>query len=111
MNKFQKQLLQDIHQTFANKEEFFQEHTVNGKRMLIMVDENENLNRTKFQKEFHEGIQAERMLIYVKASDFGRKPAHGSKVTIDGMAFSVSSALNEYGMYSITLEAARGLAR
>ena len=90
MSTLKEDILQDINDVFANEEEFFEEHTVNGKKMLIMVDGDENLNRTGFQKSFHEGVQAEQVVVYVKASDFGRKPAYGSKVTIDRASFLVS---------------------
>ncbi len=111
MSTLKEDILQDINDVFANEEEFFEEHTVNGKKMLIMVDGDENLNRTGFQKSFHEGVQAEQVVVYVKASDFGRKPAYGCKVTIDRASFLVSSAVNHCGMYSITLESPRGHAK
>ena len=111
MSTLKEDILQDINDVFANEEEFFEEHTVNGKKMLIMVDGDENLNRTGFQKSVHEGVQAEQVVVYVKASDFGRKPAYGSKVTIDRASFLVSSAVNHCGMYSITLESPRGHAK
>lgn len=111
MNTFKEDILRDINDVFANGNEFFEEHIVNGKKMLIMVDGNENLNRTGFQKSFHEGTQAEQVVVYVKASDFGGKPAIGSNITIDRASFLVSGAVNYRGMYSITLEATRGYAK
>lgn len=111
MGTFKEDILQDISDVFANGDEFFEEHTVNGKKMLIMVDGDANLGRTGFQKSFHEGMQAEQVVVYVKASDFGRKPVCGSKVIIDKASFLVSSSANHCGMYSITLESPRGHAK
>ncbi len=104
---FKKQMMQDINDVFVNTDEFFEKHVVNGREMPVMVDENENMERTKFQKKFHEGIKAKKILVYVRASDFGRQPEHGSKITIDNIPFLVSDSINEAGMYSITMEASR----
>ena len=49
---FKKQMMQDINDVFVNTDEFFEKHVVNGREMPVMVDENENMERTKFQKKF-----------------------------------------------------------
>jgi|InofroStandDraft_1065614.scaffolds.fasta_scaffold42487_2 hypothetical protein len=105
MSTFKEQVLKDIDDVFADTDEFFEEHVVNGRKMPVMVDGNENAERTKFQKAYHEGNKAKKLLIYVKASDFGRLPAHGNRIVIDGSEFLVSDAINETGLYSITMEA------
>ena len=43
MSKFKEQIACDIDNAFANTDEFFEMHTVNGKSMPIMLDENENM--------------------------------------------------------------------
>ena len=105
MSTFKEQILEDIDDVFADTDEFFEEHVVNGRKMPVMVDGNENEERTKFQKMYHEGSKSKRLLIYVKASDFGRMPRYGNKVTIDSSEFFVTDAVNESGIYSITMEA------
>lgn len=105
MSKFKEQIACDIDNAFANTDEFFEMHTVNGKSMPIMLDENENMDRTKFQTKQHEGTNPKQILIYVRASDFGRLPTYGHKIVIDKASFRVVDTLNESGMYSITLEA------
>lgn len=105
MSTFKEQILKDIDDVFADTDEFFEEHVVNGKKMPVMVDGNENAERTKFQKAYHEGNKAKKLLIYVKASDFGKLSAHGNRIVIDGSEFLVSDAINETGLYSITMEA------
>ncbi len=111
MGKFKEDIIQDIENVFANRDEFFEEHTVNGKKMLIMVDGNESLGKTRFQGAFHEGMQAEQIVIYAKASEFGRKPAYGSRITVDGVSFLVGGAANECGMLRIIMESLRGNAK
>ena len=80
MSTFKEQILEDIDDVFADTDEFFEEHVVNGSK-------------------------SKRLLIYVKASDFGRLPRYGNKVTIDSSEFFVTDAVNESGIYSITMEA------
>lgn len=110
MSTFKEDIMQDIGDTFADEDEFFEKHVVNGKEMLIMTDDNENIERTKFTKPYQEGISKSsmnprRIFIYVRALDFGSFPRRGSKVTIDRATFRVMDATNELGMYGIELEA------
>ncbi len=106
---FKESLRSDIDGVFLNPEEFGEKHTVNGKPdVYIIIDDFELLNREKFRKEVKDdGTSKKRGIIYVKASDFGRLPATGKQVTIDQLYFRVESAVNEHGMYAITLQAVR----
>ena len=78
---FKELLRQDVKTVFLNPAEFGEEHTVNGKTMLIIID------------------------VYVSALDFGPLPGVGKPVKIDGATFIVTDSLNEGGVYSLHLEA------
>ena len=54
-----------------------------------------------------DGIFTNQRLIYVAASDFGPLPKQGSILTLDKRTFRVVDAIDEDGVYSITLEANR----
>ena len=47
------------------------------------------------------------MLIYVSAKDFGKLPAVGRVLTLDGKSYTISDAIDEDGIYSLCLEANR----
>ena len=54
-----------------------------------------------------DGIYKNQKLIFVAASDFGPLPKQGSLLTLDKRTYRVADAIDEDGIYSITLEANR----
>ena len=98
---------EDVHNVFLNIEEFSEIHTINGKSMPVQVDSNEQIEREKRSAKNIEGIFTNQRLIYVAASDFGTMPKQGSLLTMDNRMFRVTDAVDEDGIYSITLEANR----
>lgn len=98
-------LRKDIEQVFLNPEEFGEEHIVNGKPMMIMIDDNELTEREKRMKSHMDGIYKKQTLVYVRALDFGPLPGVGKPIKIDGTTFIIADSLNEGGMYSLHLEA------
>ena len=89
---FKEQIAADISTTFLNCLEFADTHTVNGKEMAAVVDDNELL---------------ERRLVYVAKADFGPRPAQGAMLTLDGKAYKVKTCTEEAGVLAIELEAVR----
>lgn len=102
---FKELLRQDVKTVFLNPAEFGEEHTVNGKRMQIIIDDNELTEREKRMKSNMDGIYKKQMLIYVSALDYGPLPGIGKPVKIDGVTFIVTDSINEGGVYSLHLEA------
>lgn len=97
----------DIDNVFMNPDEFGTMHTVNGKRMVVVIDNNELIERAKRINSHMDGMYVKSTLIYVKAKDFGALPQVGGAVDLDGKTFRVTDATNEDGLYSIHLEANR----
>ena len=102
---FKELLRQDVKNVFLNPADFGEEHTVNGKRMQIIIDDNELTEREKRMKSNMDGIYKKQTLIYVSALDYGPLPGIGTPVKIDGATFIVTDSLNEGGVYSLHLEA------
>ncbi len=98
-------LRQDVKKVFLNPAEFGEEHTVNGKPMLIIIDDNELTEREKRIKSHMDGIYKKQTLVYVGAMDFGPLPGVGKPIKIDGATFIVTDSINEGGVYSLHLEA------
>ena len=97
----------DVHNVFLNLEEFADTHTVNGTDMAVLIDNDEQIEREKRNNQNMDGIFTNQSLIYVAASDFGPLPKQGSLLTLDKRTFRVADAIDEDGIYSITLEANR----
>ena len=107
MSAFKDIIQADIHKTFLNVEEFSDLHVVNGVEMPVQMDDIEQINREKRYKDNMDGIFVQQRLIYVAASDYGPLPKKDSLVTLDSRKYRVADAIEEGGVYSITLEANR----
>lgn len=102
---FKELLRQDIKSVFLNPAEFGEEHVVNGKKMLIIIDDIELTEREKRIKSHMDGIYKKQTLVYVSALDFGPLPGVGKPLNIDGATFIITDSINESGVYSLHLEA------
>ena len=106
---FKELIKDDISNVFLNPEEFGELHTVGNRKMCILVDDNEMIEREKRTPMYDgtEGVYKRKLLFYVKAADFGPLPAVGRLLTLDGGSYRVIDSINESGLYSISLEAVR----
>lgn len=102
---FKEILQRDIDETFFNLEEFSDIHTIDGVQMAAMIDDMEHIEREKKMQSNMNGIYARQILLYVKASEFGLLPAQGRLLNLDGKRYTVVDAVDEGGVYTITLEA------
>ena len=106
---FKEQIAKDINNVFANEDEFWSPHKIDGKEMLVQIDNNEMINREKryqYRRSFNaDGLYLKELLIYVKAEEFGPLPAVKRVLNFDGKNYIISDAINEDGIYSISLEA------
>ncbi len=105
---FKEYARQDIEDVFLNPEEFGESHTVNGVPGIpVIFDDFELMSREKFKNVQDDSTSRKQSIFYVKAADFGRLPAKGKNVTIDGKNFRVEKAVNEFGVYAITVAAVK----
>lgn len=104
---FKEVMKADVDSTFMNLDEFADMHTVDGKEIPILVDDNEIIEREKKMKSNMDGVYVKQKLIYVKAGDFGALPAIGRQIMFDGRGYLVTDSTDEQGIYAITMEANR----
>ena len=105
---FKECIAADVFNVFLNKLEYAGTHTVNGKKMAVLVDENELLERDKAKLGTHaDGVYKSRRLIYVAQKEFGRRPAIDANLDLDGMIYRVRDCTAEAGILAIELEAAK----
>ena len=82
-------------------------HLVNGVPMAVQIDDNEQIEREKRFNQNMDGIFTNQKLIYVAAADYGPLPKQGTIIRLDKRSYTVADAIEEDGVYSITLEANR----
>lgn len=109
MSGFKEQIAADNKNIFMNLDEFSDIHTVNGVEMPVQIDSNEMIEREKryqYKSSLHaDGVYLKELLIYVRAEDFGPLPAVGRTLQLDKKTYLISDAIDEDGIYSISLEA------
>ena len=107
MSIFKDMIAADVHAVFLNTEEFSDIHNVNGVEMPVQEDSNEQIEREKRYNQHMDGAYTNQKLIYVASADYGPMPKQGSTIRYDGRRYKVADAIEEDGVYSITLEEAR----
>lgn len=108
---FKEQIASDNQNIFLNTEEFADVHVINGVSMPCQIDSNELIEREKHvnyrQGMYGDGVYIKELLLYVRADDFGALPAVGRSLTLDRKTYIITDTVEEYGIYSLTLEANR----
>ena len=107
--KFKDQIAKDNKAVFMNVDEFSEMHNVDGTDMPVQIDGNVLIDRERQYKFKHsayaDGVYMKQLLIYVRAEDFGKLPAIGRALTLDGKTYTIAEAIDESGIYSLSLEA------
>lgn len=109
MSGFKEMALKDIEETFFNVDEFGEKHIIDGKAMMVIVDGLEVVERQKKQSEHGQidGIFKKQIVLFVRKSDFGPFPPIGCKLRMDDSYYLIEDAIDEGGVYSITLGAVK----
>ena len=94
---------------FMDCDEFADLHIVNGKKMSVVIDDNELLERdkSKLLNAPVNGTYKARRLIFVEKESFGARPALDSVLVLDSRQYRVRGATEESGLLAIELEAVR----
>ena len=98
----------DLHGVFLNENEFAELHTVDGKPMRVLIDDDALLERDAARGGVHtDGLYQPRRLLYLSRADYGGRPAPGKALNLDGRVWRVAEASEAAGMLTIELEANR----
>jgi len=101
----------DVPRTFFNVNEFSDEHTIKygnwTRQICIQLDDHELTYREKRMKNVSDATAKKQTLVYIPSKEFGALPIPGKLLSIDGKEFVIRDAENEYGVYSLHLEAVK----
>ncbi len=98
----------DIHGVFLNNQEFASTHTIDGKEMDAVVDDDALLERDAARGGAHtDGTYRTRRLLYVDKADYGGRPMSGKILNLDGREYRVVQADEAVGVLTIEIEAIR----
>lgn len=103
---FKDHVAADLDNVFFNPNEFCETAIIDGKEMLVMID-NERLQE-RAEKEYG-SVTTGLLLYYVRVSEYGlRAPEVGSAQIFNGQLFYVASITEKFDMYEILLSQNRG---
>lgn len=94
-------IIKDIDSVFLNLDDFAEEHSFDNNNILCVVDE-ETLNAQKLKDA--KGTYVGSKLIYVNVNQLKGKPVNGARIKFDDTYYFVTKVVENYGMYSITLD-------
>jgi len=103
MPSFKDVLAQDV-DLFLNPDEFADTHTIDGRPVRAVIDENSD---NQHPLVYAEGVSLVRKVLFVAPSELGFRPREGMELKVDGALYEVSRCSDEDGVYAIVLEANR----
>jgi len=99
MSDFKNQIEKDL-QTFINFNEFGEEHVIEGKKIIIVLDDDKLIER---QSGAELGITGSTLLFYAKTKDLPKKKAFGLSLMVDGREYLVDSWTETAGIAQVVL--------
>lgn len=103
MNSF-KDFLKSDNDVFINSEEFAETHTVNGKEMDIVVDDDLSKERNSKATD-SQGLYTSEKTLFIKKADYGNKPAIEETLKLDGDIYTITDVEDDGQMFIIDLVA------
>lgn len=108
---FKEIIKDDVKSTFLNYSEFADEHYLNGKKVIAVIDDDvlDGEISVKYNGSSNraEGLYNGGIRLYVSTDDFG-KPKKGTYLELDGKQYKVEAVATEHGMYKITMNRVGG---
>lgn len=97
---FKEAVQKDIVSVFLNHEEFADEHVLNDRNVVCLVDK----DMTSPATQSLEGVFMNAVTIYVKSDDMERQPVENELLFLDGAMYIVRSVSVEMGVLVIVAE-------
>lgn len=97
---FKEQVARDLDTVFLNLDEFAEYHRVEGKRIPVVVD-NDQLNKLKKGQIL--GLVEADMLLMGKAADFPENLEPGRLLNVDGREMIVANSGRDMGLAEVAL--------
>lgn len=107
----------DICLAFFNSDEHAEYHTVDGKKALVIVEDQELREHSAHweagaKQNFDTGLYTAYTVLYIKVCDYGPKPKVGKHLTMDAgtdhqRTYSIQTCQEESGVYRMTMARTR----
>ena len=103
----------DISAAFFNGDEQAEEHNVDGKDVLVILEKNDIRDRSAHweagaKQNFDTGLYNRHIILYIQVKDYGPKPKQGKLLTLDRKrVYLIQKCDEEDGVYRMTMERTR----
>lgn len=107
----------DIDLTFFEQDEHAEWHTVDGKKALVIVEDQRLKERSAHweagaKQNFDTGLYTAHTVLYIRVADYGPKPKIGKHLVLDKgekmqRTYSILNCEEEAGVYRISMERTR----
>jgi hypothetical protein len=107
-SEFKSMLEKDVNNTFFNPDEFTEYHTIDGRKMRVLIDDLELAKRDPSGAKDTDALYKSDILILVPAEEYGARPKVGRLLLLDNkLNYSIEKVVEENGVYLLTLGAYR----
>lgn len=93
------EILSDLHEVFMNEDEHATLHTIDGKEILCIVDD-DKLSDNKIKSGTYKGTK----MVHVPLLDLEGLYVEGAHIEFDGEPYIVSEVIDSDGMITLTLD-------
>lgn len=108
MSSFKEQMEKDFDNTFFNLKEFAELHTVDGKEIPVVVDNETLLQLNLGKTAYSDGIFTDNIMFFVQRKNLEYEPVIGQVMEFDGVTYPVDNVLSDTGGYTIILRGNEG---
>lgn len=102
MSKFKEMIAKDMRSVFINQTEFAEEHTIDGNRVLLVLDRDIYSERRESRRE--DGVYVNYATFFVDEAVLGYRPVENQLIVFDGHQAIVTAVDDEMGMLAVTIE-------
>ena len=103
MSAFKNAVKKDVESVFINHDEFAESHTIDGVRVVCIVDKDITAGRDGREVNF-DGVFVNTLTIYVSTSHIENRPVEGQYIDLDGETYRVMNVSDEDGILAIIVE-------
>ncbi len=108
MRTFKEQLEKDFSAVFFNMDEFAELHSIDGKEVPVVVD-NDTLLALKLGVNANsDGIFEDAKMFFVQKKDMDYEPVIGQIMDFDGETYPIGNIMEDFGGYTIILRGNMG---
>lgn len=103
MRVFKEQMEKDFDAVFFNRDEFAELHSIDGKEIPVVVDNDTLLALKLGANADSDGIFEDAKMFFVRKKDLAYEPVIGQLMDFDGETYPIGNIVEDFGGYTIIL--------